>query len=274
VDAASVMWGRSRARRRKRGDGSRGPRTSCCTPHAASSDPSTIAGCSYSIALSVIFLLIFAAAVALCTAGGVLMVLQPAYGSTAIGPILNMSVCSLAVPSWRYGGEDNEVIRFMETLPDEPSQVSLPAEAEVWLQQLQEEQELIEELPFVKGSVGYVTNDNKVQATVWCCWEKSRRSFKQVKVACDDTSKPTHLEALQALRKKLLEEHGASDHPIDSRAAERRAALEADGDVDAGERSQPSSAHRTAVLGDPTSVCGRVCSCGSVRAPPESNHTR
>jgi hypothetical protein len=115
-------------------------------------------------------------------------------------------------------------------LPAEAQQAALSAEAELWLQQLEEEQRLVEQLPFVIGSVGYVisnstTNGNKVQATVSCCWEKSTRSFKQIKVACDDTMKPTHLEALRALRQKLIEDHGGSGHPVDPRAAERREAL-------------------------------------------------
>eukprot|EP00966_Prymnesium_polylepis_P332482 7387980-Prymnesium_polylepis.1 len=173
------MWGRSRSRRRKRGDGSRGPRTSSCTPHAAPSGLSTMPERQHSVTISLIFLIVFAAAVALCTSA-VLMMLQPAGEGTVAAPMLNMSICGVALPLWKYGGEDNESIRFMETLPEEAPQVSLSEKAEAWLLQLEEEQRLIEELPFVNGSVHFVTsdsktNDNKVQVSVSCCWEKSRR---------------------------------------------------------------------------------------------------
>ena len=133
----------------------------------------------HSVTISLIFLIVFAAAVALCTSA-VLMMLQPAGEGTVAAPMLNMSICGVALPLWKYGGEDNESIRFMETLPEEAPQVSLSEKAEAWLLQLEEEQRLIEELPFVNGSVHFVTsdsktNDNKVQVSVSCCWEKSRR---------------------------------------------------------------------------------------------------
>ena len=56
---------------------------------------------------------------------------------------------------------------------------------------------------------GEEPNDNKVQVSVNCCWQQSRRSFKQVHEQCtQDGKKPTHLEALRGLRAKL-EGHAA-----------------------------------------------------------------
>lgn len=120
-----------------------------------------------------------------------------------------------------YGGEEMEVIRFME---------NEQWDSERWLQELAEEVAAVEALPFVKpGSVAFVcapegspANDDKVKATVWCCWDASRQSFKQVVVSCDDSLKRTHLEALKALRLKLSEEHGCEGHKQHPRAVERR----------------------------------------------------
>lgn len=39
---------------------------------------------------------------------------------------------------------------------------------------------------FVCAKKGLAANYDKVKATVWCYWELSRRSFKEVAVACDD----------------------------------------------------------------------------------------
>jgi len=102
--------------------------------------------------------------------------------------------------------------------------------ASVWLQSVEEEKRLIEALPFVKGEVAFIISDkaanaNKVQASVWCCWDGGNQSFKRVIISCDEKVKLTHLEALRALRVKLVNEHGQSDHPVHSKAAERRAEL-------------------------------------------------
>ena len=60
-----------------------------------------------------------------------------------------------------------------------------PMGTEAWLKQLQEETCLLVQLPMVKRVEfechNEITNRNKVVATLWCCWEKSRSSFKQVK---------------------------------------------------------------------------------------------
>jgi hypothetical protein len=74
---------------------------------------------------------------------------------------------------------------------------------EKWLAEVEEEKRLIESLPVVKGSVqfGYSekTSDNKVWVTVWCCWQASNGSFKQIKDNCDEKGgKPTHLEVRRA----------------------------------------------------------------------------
>jgi hypothetical protein len=133
-----------------------------------------------------------------------------------------------------YGGETYEVIKFMDA-----NSGQLSVEVELWLSALEEKKRLIEALPFVTGTVGiHVSGDgkanaNKVLATVTCCWQTSRRAFKQVAVHCDDEDKPTHLEALHALHDKLLTEHGATGHPIHPKAAERREALARDDATDA-----------------------------------------
>lgn len=69
-------------------------------------------------------------------------------------------------------------------------------------------------------------NLNKVLATVNCCWQASRSAFKQVCVACDDNGgKPTHLEALHALKAKIMREHMCDGHAHHPRAVERREEL-------------------------------------------------
>lgn len=67
---------------------------------------------------------------------------------------------------------------------------------EEWLRQFTDKQMEICTLPFVKGEVGVTVSEasanlNKVYVSVWCCWEKSRRSFKQISVNCDEERKPT-----------------------------------------------------------------------------------
>ena len=60
-------------------------------------------------------------------------------------------------------------------------------------------------------------------------------------MSCDEADKPTHLEALRALKKKLIDEHGACDHPVHPKAAEYRARLEANGDVETTESGDPAA---------------------------------
>ena len=63
----------------------------------------------------------------------------------------------------------------------------LTEEAELWLAAVEAEQRAIEALPFVKSvtfTYGETANLCKVLGTVWCCWQPSRGSFKQVAVAC------------------------------------------------------------------------------------------
>ena len=107
--------------------------------------------------------------------------------------------------------------------PGEGPPTELLTEAtELWLSEVEKAKRLVEDLPFVKGEVQFhcsegSANSNKVLATVWCCWEPSRRSFKQVAVACDNKDMPTHLQALHALRADLVRKHGALDHVHDER---------------------------------------------------------
>jgi len=108
----------------------------------------------------------------------------------------------------------------------------LTEEAELWLAAVEAEQRAIEALPFVK-SVGYtygeIANNAKVLATVWCCWQPSRSSFKQVAVNLHLELRPTHLEALQELHQKLLRDHGGATHEPHAQAVIRRAELQQGG---------------------------------------------
>ena len=66
----------------------------------------------------------------------------------------------------------------------------LAATTLLWLTQLEEETRRVEALSCVK-SVAFHTSDisanrNKVVVNVWCCWEPSRRTFKQIVEACDE----------------------------------------------------------------------------------------
>ena len=115
---------------------------------------------------------------------------------------------------------------------DMETQAAQPAEDEAWLLAVEAKKHAIEQLPYVKAvtfSYGETANLCKVFASVWCCWENSRRTFKQVAVSCDLDTKPTYLEALHALHEKVVEKHGAADHQHDPRASARRAELHAAG---------------------------------------------
>ena len=90
---------------------------------------------------------------------------------------------------------------------------------ETWVAACAEQIALIEAMPIVIGTVGCTCgeepNNNKVWATVNCCWMPARRSFKQIHDQCTkDGKKPSHLEALIALREKLGE-HTVSMASID-----------------------------------------------------------
>ena len=114
---------------------------------------------------------------------------------------------------------------------DMEKQAAPPAEDEAWLLAVEAETRAIEQLPYVKAvafSYGETANSCKVFASVWCCWENSRRTFKLVAVSCDLDTKPTYLEALHALHEKVVEKHGAADHQHDPKALARRAELHAE----------------------------------------------
>uniref|UniRef100_A0A6T7HW18 Uncharacterized protein n=1 Tax=Coccolithus braarudii TaxID=221442 RepID=A0A6T7HW18_9EUKA len=113
-------------------------------------------------------------------------------------------------------------------------EAQLPEAADLWLMQVEEETRLVEALPFVLGKVRFDYSDasanlNKVEVVVSCCWASSR--LKRGKVACDETTKSTQLEALRALRLKLVDEHGRADHVHDPRAVARRAEVERDNEI-------------------------------------------
>ena len=65
-----------------------------------------------------------------------------------LGFVSLLSVAGVTAPAWLYDGEANETVRFMEALPVEAPEVILSEETELWLQQVEEEQRLVEELPF------------------------------------------------------------------------------------------------------------------------------
>ena len=94
-----------------------------------------------------------------------------------------------------------------------------------WLAELDEATLAVEALPFV-SAVDFVDVDgkasaSKAKATVTCCWNSSRGTFKRVSVGLS-RKHPTHLEALRAFHDKLITEHGGS-HRHDHLALEKRA---------------------------------------------------
>ena len=112
---------------------------------------------------------------------------------------------------WLYGGEDEEAITYMESVPETLSD-------EQWLEQVENMTRTIESLSVVKGKVGFFygekANDNKVQVSVWCCWAAARGTFKQVIANCDDKGeKPTHLEARCSPRRPLAVPRLAAPSP-------------------------------------------------------------
>ena len=127
-----------------------------------------------------------------------LAIAMVAWSSTLV---VNVAITAIAQrsarPRDRYGGEDDEVIRFMEstTTSEEAPSETWPAEVESWLVEVQEEAHLIEALPYVKGTVSFFyseesTNLNKFHVTVWCCWSAGR--LKRVPVHCNEVQRFTH----------------------------------------------------------------------------------
>ena len=141
-------------------------------------------------------------------------------------------------PAMFYGGEDNKSIRFM--MEDEPpleepplERPPLSEEAEQWVAQVANvEKRQIEALDNVARRVyftyGDKANENKAWAELWCCWLPSRRSFKHISVSCDETFKPSLLEAVQQLHAIILKEHACASHVHNGHAVERRARVEGD----------------------------------------------
>ena len=89
-------------------------------------------------------------------------------------------ILALGVP-FLYGGEADEVIRFMEMSPERGLHDAdeFDEDASIWLEQVEEEKRLIEALPVVIGAVSFfydddVTNLNKVEALVGCCWASAQ----------------------------------------------------------------------------------------------------
>lgn len=103
------------------------------------------------------------------------------------------------------------------------------ADESEWLDEVNSLVERIERLPAVKGRVGFgygnTANLNKVYVSIWCCWEPSRRTFKQLKVCCDLKERPTHLQALQELHAIIISKHMCENHVWHAAAAARRQKL-------------------------------------------------
>ena len=150
------------------------------------------------------------------------------------GPICAQASSILTNRSW-MGYEFDSTLGFPgEGPPIEVPPAELVSEAtEAWLDTLEEEKRLIEQFDVVKSIdfiIGETANLTKVKATLWCCWEASRRTFKQIHEACtEDDRKPSLLEASRALHAALLEKHGGNGHVWHPRAVERRALLAQEG---------------------------------------------
>ena len=76
---------------------------------------------------------------------------------------------------------------------------------------------LSELLPIVKGSVnlydrGPAANQSGAIVSIWCCWQGSRRTFKQIDMRCNLNERATHAQAVRALREKIGREHGGAEH--------------------------------------------------------------
>ena len=116
-------------------------------------------------------------------------------------------------------------------VPESISDIFSP-ETEVWLNELEEEKRLIEQLPVVMSVefvIGETSNLTKVKAVLSCCWDQSSRKFKRAMESCtDDNRKPTLLEAARTLRAKMIKDHMSASHTHDPRAIERCEALAQD----------------------------------------------
>jgi hypothetical protein len=244
--SSQAMHGRSKSRRRPRGDGTRGPRSSCAGLPRASSSRVTLnvstqhldsSACSFTVATLLCLAIVLGLAVVIGAALPLTAVVASFGSNTSAFQSYNATSLNVAngwPPRILHGGEAFESIQFMETAPVLEAEAFSEA-TERWLADLQHEKKKIEGLPFVKD-VSFIVkengtaNENRVQATVWCCWDNARRSFKQVQETLTDKpelGRPTHLEALRSLHGKLLDKHGQAGHVPDHRALERKAEIQA-----------------------------------------------
>ena len=151
--------------------------------------------------------------------------------SSAFVSIIIMVILAAGV-KFLYGGEASEVIQFMDpgTTCEEVSELT-PDDMR-WLKEVQTLTRRIEALPVVVGAVQFNyddddTNNNKVKVTLGCCWKGGRLDRAQDN--CDESgAKPTHLEALQGLYKKITEQHMCDDHPHHPKAVEAAAKRRSD----------------------------------------------
>eukprot|EP00327_Prymnesium_parvum_P011784 CAMPEP_0184393462 /NCGR_PEP_ID=MMETSP0007-20130409/34740_1 /TAXON_ID=97485 /ORGANISM="Prymnesium parvum, Strain Texoma1" /LENGTH=183 /DNA_ID=CAMNT_0026744459 /DNA_START=214 /DNA_END=766 /DNA_ORIENTATION=- len=131
---------------------------------------------------------------------------------TTLGPEY-LSRCWAQRTSW-LGFEFDSTLGYPGEGP--PAENFITEEMERWLDELEEEKWLLEQLPVVQKIdflYGEAANANKVQATLLCCWAGER--FKRIKEQCtDDGKKPTFLEAIRALRETINESTAAQATPI------------------------------------------------------------
>ena len=127
---AVPMWGRSRSGRRKRGDGSRGPLSS-----SRGRGFFYVTDFSGLVALNAIAFVVLLSLVArgLVTHVG----LPLAMVGFVAWPLSSIAITAIAQRSARrrdrYGGEDDEVIRFMESTSEEVQFETWPQEVDSWL---------------------------------------------------------------------------------------------------------------------------------------------
>mmetsp|Transcript_34823 Transcript_34823/g.86620 ORF Transcript_34823/g.86620 Transcript_34823/m.86620 type:complete len:177 (+) Transcript_34823:215-745(+) len=146
---------------------------------------------------------------------------------TTLGPEY-LSRCWAQRTSW-LGFEFDSTLGYPGEGP--PAENFITEEMERWLDELEEEKWLLEQLPVVQKIdflYGEAANANKVQATLLCCWAGER--FKRIKEQCtDDGKKPTFLEAIRALRETITREHCCTSHSHHPRAVARRDVLAREG---------------------------------------------
>jgi hypothetical protein len=228
------MHGRCQSRRRPRGNGSRGPRTSAVRHHAAEGLAAGGQRCGSDCAL-----LLFLIAVAGCMVIGAALLGACLVCTAALGqPYAKLFAVLPNATGWS-GFEFDSTLGYPGEGPPTPiveeelrcDEELYTPEVDTWLEELRREEELLLALPVVQKVdffTGNTSNLTKVEATLNCCWASGQ--FKRVKEACtDNDQKPTLVEAARALRATIEKDHCCAGHQHHQRAIERREALAASG---------------------------------------------